>query len=212
MTPQRLAQYRRDFERCFGRIRDERMADVPILNNRIGIHLIGLRPWKDGAIGVLITPWFMNLLLLPPEPGDWDDLPELSEHEQAFPSGRYRFLLGREPGLGSYLMCSLFSPMFEFADDRAAVETAEAVIEGLFDGDNINLEDAEACDIEAIWRGEKLRPTALPEADTPADTEDTVSAGSERSEAPKDTAISNGETQLSRRQLLRGAFRQRGVS
>ncbi len=193
MTPQTLQQRTLDFEETFRRIRDRRMRDVPLLNPRIGVHLIGLRPWKDGAIGVLVTPWFMNLILLPSAADDWETLPELSEHEHAFPSGRYRFILSREPGLGSYLSCSLFSPMFEFADDQAAVDTAVAVLEQLMNPDNLDPTDIEARDIPAIWRGDIETPTA----------EETGG------EALRSLEGSRGEAApaISRRQLLRGALR-----
>jgi len=190
MTPQRLHQLTRDFEQGFRRIRDQRMQDLPLLNPRIGIHLVGLRAWKDGALGVLVTPWCMNLLLLPPEANDWDRLPPLSEHEHVFPSGRYRFVLGREDDLGSYLSCPLFSPMFEFADDQAAVETAQAVLEQLMNPDNLDSGDLSVGEIESIWRG---------------DSEN--SADGEAPDAGAEPSAETATPAISRRQLLRGQLR-----
>ncbi len=193
MDQERLTALGKRIEAVFRRIRDRRMADIPILNREIGVHAIGFRPWKDGAIGVLVTPWCMNLMLLPARPEDWEALPELSEHEQAFPSGRYRFTVGHEPELGRYMSCSLFSPMFGFADDAAAVVTAEAAIEALFQPDHINTEDAEAADIAAIWRGEKNANTAATDEDQTGET------------ALIDTTPQSAKPPaISRRELLRG--------
>ena len=51
--------------RRFERIGAEQMRDLPIYNHAIDVEAIGFHPWGPGFIGVLITPWFMNLMLLP---------------------------------------------------------------------------------------------------------------------------------------------------
>jgi [NiFe] hydrogenase assembly HybE family chaperone len=50
-----------------------------------------------------------------------------------FPGGVFEFIGAREPTLGEYQACSLFSPMFEFADQREARATARAALDALFD-------------------------------------------------------------------------------
>ena len=50
---------------CFREV-DANMRDLPIYNGKIAIEAIGFRPFGDDAlIGVVLTPWFMNLKLLP---------------------------------------------------------------------------------------------------------------------------------------------------
>lgn len=118
-------------ERVFAHIQATRMRGLPILNPVLDVEAVGMRLWHGHCLGVLITPWFMNLMLLPNEGDDWSDLPPGAARQHVFPSGRYEFIVGEEAGIGRYQMCSLFSPVFEFADQAAAVATAEAVMEAL---------------------------------------------------------------------------------
>ncbi len=122
-----------ELEATFDRIRVERMADVPILNNAITVEAVGFEPLGEGDefIGVLITPWFMNLMLVPADP----DVPAAESPGEtslrSFPAAEFEFIAGFEEGFGHYRMCSLFSPMFDFADHEAATQTAAAVMEGI---------------------------------------------------------------------------------
>jgi [NiFe] hydrogenase assembly HybE family chaperone len=121
--------------RLFSGVAQTRMAGVPILNpallvEAVGFELVAPAVDEPAAVGVLITPWFMNLLWFP-----------LARSDQAVGVGRGRlrrvgterfdFIGGFEPGFGCYEACSLFSPMFEFADPAAARATAQAVLSAL---------------------------------------------------------------------------------
>ena len=142
----------RELESTFERIRVERMADVPILNNRLRVEAVGFEPHDAGFVGVLVTPWFMNLMLLPLDPRA--DITELPGETRmcSFPAGNFEFIAGFEEGLGHYCMCSLFSPMFDFADHRAAVATAKAVMAGIMTPDEPAADDAEGPPPRAISR------------------------------------------------------------
>ena len=118
-------------ERAFEAIRVERMNDVPILNEDLAVEAVGFREWREQVIGVLVTPWCMNVMLLPMVSDDWPQIPVGTKTLERLPSGQYEFIAGDEPGIGQYRMCSLFSPMFEFEDQSAAVATAEAAIREL---------------------------------------------------------------------------------
>ncbi len=164
-----LAARARQVEATWRRIHKERMRDLPLLNPRVGIHAVGLRPWEDGLLGVLVTPWCMNLLSLPDAENDWSDKPVLSQETLSFPSGRYTFIVGEEAGFGKYRICSLFSPMFEFADDRAALDTAEAVMRELLREENHEAPEIDAQDIAARWYGEETpatEPSPVPPSET----------------------------------------------
>ena len=126
---------------AFELVRRERMEGLPFLNEALRVELVGLRRWRGLWLGVLVTPWFMNLMLLPGD-GVADDeevsalWPAIATGEYApfaFPAGVLSFLAGREGEVGEYLSCSLFSPVFEFADHDAARQTAEACLTALFD-------------------------------------------------------------------------------
>ncbi len=185
----------RRVESVFRKIAATRMADLPLLNPAISVHAIAFRPWEEGCLGVLITPWCMNLLSLPGPGEDWSDRPELSEETLVFPSGPYRFTLGHEPGLGRYRMCSLFSPMFEFSDDAAAVETAESVMEELLKEDNREAPEIDTQAITAMWQKQEPMDPATEEGGREPAGPAPAAALEEKLERP-----------ISRRELLRGAL------
>ncbi|MDD1621822.1 MAG: [NiFe]-hydrogenase assembly chaperone HybE [Methylococcaceae bacterium] len=122
-------------EHAFNDILASRMRDVPVVNPALSVRAIGFERFGGDWLGVLITPWFMNLLLLPGPECSWIEFPPGSKIERAFPYGSFEFTLADEARLGVYALSSLFSPMFEFRDQDAAVATAEAVLRHLFELD-----------------------------------------------------------------------------
>lgn len=134
-------------ERSFRHIANTRMAGVPVLHAALQVRAVGFAPLPDEPgwlCGVLVTPWFMNLLRLPLVPladpaaataaGCLDvgrDAPRV-----VFQSGGgqpLHFVGAHEDRLGHYEQCSLYSPMFHFADQAAAVATAAEVMKLLRD-------------------------------------------------------------------------------
>lgn len=117
-------------EATFERIRIERMAGLPMLNPALAVAAIGFeRHGEQGQEwrGVLVTPWGINLLLLPAT----EDWPVPAPHERVFrryPAGTFAFLGNHEEGLGDYLSCPLIHDMQQFADQQTAVNTARACL------------------------------------------------------------------------------------
>ena len=119
-------------EALYRRIAETRMAGVALCHPGLQVAALGFEPVDDGsaAVGVLLTPWFMNLVWLP--------LADALEGDPPLAVGRTRprtvgnhgfdFIGCAEEGFGPYEACSLFSPMHEFADQAAARATAEAVL------------------------------------------------------------------------------------
>lgn len=189
-------------EKAFTRIQHENMHDVPILNDKIKVTAVGFRLWQDSYIGIMVTPWFMNLMLLPLEIDDWDELAELSKKTHSFPSGQYTFITGYEFDIGKYQMCSLFSPMFEFADHDAAIETAEVAMTELLNHENVEQTDIDSELIEDIWDGSQPHPDHM-------DAEDTLKTLNDEQKKEileQKTMTEKLETPISRRQMLRGKF------
>lgn len=115
----------------FSRIQAERMADVPLLNPALTVETVGFRLWQDSWLGVLITPWSMNLLAL----AGVTPFAPLGAHavdSLTLPDGAVDFHGAFEPALGHYRQASLFSPMWQFAHQDAARATAEEVMNLLF--------------------------------------------------------------------------------
>lgn len=117
----------------FDQIAATSMRDMPVCNPVLQVAVVGFRPWQQGSIGVLITPWFMSLILLPGEGRDWNNRSQGDAVMVRLPSGVYEFIFGDDPQLGVYGACSLFSPMHEFSDQQTALATAEVVMVSLFD-------------------------------------------------------------------------------
>ncbi|MES9853961.1 MAG: [NiFe]-hydrogenase assembly chaperone HybE [Candidatus Thiodiazotropha sp. L084R] len=181
-------------EQQFREIESHRMQGLPLLNPALQVKAVGFCEWNNHCLGVLITPWFMNLMLIPHEGDSWKDR-QLGEKElHHLPSGPYEFILGEEEGIGRYQMCSLFSPVFEFADQETAVETAEQVMLGLMDEKNHDGISTRESEITRRWQGETEE-----EAETNTDnaSEDQSPGISKRLQQP-----------LTRRELLGRAIDQ----
>jgi [NiFe] hydrogenase assembly HybE family chaperone len=114
-------------------IAERDMRDLPVYNAALSVEAIGFRPFEDGWIGIMVTPWFMNAVLLPRDPKSWDHVRDGATIARTLPSGQYDFVAGRLDGIGPVLSCSLFSPMFEFAEQSVVRLTAEAALAALLD-------------------------------------------------------------------------------
>jgi [NiFe] hydrogenase assembly HybE family chaperone len=111
----------------------EAMRDLPICNPALEIEAVGFRPYVSHAVGVILTPWFMNLMICA---ADAEELPPKALGETAYwplTAGRVGFVVGRLEGFGRVDSCSLFSPMDDFADHAAARAVAVATLDELFD-------------------------------------------------------------------------------
>ena len=108
------------------------MAGLPFLNSALHVEASGFRPFCGNWLGVLITPWCMNYLMLPGADGEWQDLPESTRQRWAFPAGELNFVAANEPVLGSYQQCALFTSMQNFDNQETAREAAKAAMDTLF--------------------------------------------------------------------------------
>lgn len=130
-------------EALFRHIAATRMAGVPICHPGLAVAAVGFepQPGESAAVGVLLTPWFMNLVWLP--------LPAApptavgASRRRAVGRQAFDFIAHHEAGFGTYEACSLFSPMNEFEDQAAALATAQAVL------DLLRAPEAEAADAPA---------------------------------------------------------------
>lgn len=84
----------------------------------------------DAALGILLTPWFMNLVWLPLQRLDLGAQVG-SKAQRHVGQECFEFIAAHENGVGRYEACSLFSPVFEFHNQEAAVDTARAILDTL---------------------------------------------------------------------------------
>ncbi|WP_018904272.1 [NiFe]-hydrogenase assembly chaperone HybE [Variovorax paradoxus] len=130
----------RALEALFDGIAHSRMAGLPFMNTALRVEAVdfGLEPLggrsevqaaseSGNAAGVLVTPWFMNLVRFPLVRRDMPARVGTSRvrqvgHEQ------FTFTGAHEDGFGSFEACSMFSPMFEFGTQADAIATASALL------------------------------------------------------------------------------------
>lgn len=174
---------------AFRIVHEMRMHDVPILNPAIAVEAVGFAPWDAHWLGCLVTPWFMNLMLLPRVPERWVRLRPGEKHTYVFPAGAFEFIGGREEAIGEYQACSLFSPMFEFRDHATARLTADACLSALFDPGNV-----EHADVPLPAMSEQLVDAA------------NEAAAHEAAEPPPVPPEARLDAPMSKREFLRGKF------
>ena len=116
----------------FARIASERMRGLPVVNDALQVEAVGFRPWDGRLVGVLIAPWFMNLVVLPGRDGEWDDLADGAKVTWELPSGEYELTVARVEPVGVYQSCALFSSVLDFPDQHMARSIAETVMQELF--------------------------------------------------------------------------------
>ena len=184
-------------EACFESILTGRMADVPVLNKALSVKVIGERTWNEHWLGILVTPWFMNVMLVSEADEVETPIPGTKRHF-VFPAGRFEFIAGFEEAIGPYWMCSLFSPMFEFADQATAEATAAAALDALFETDGQTDESEQA--IAQMWRGE------IPETDN-GKTVDESKTVDEVEDSCGESREESAPREVSRRAFLTGGSR-----
>lgn len=115
-------------EAHFRAVEVTRMGDVPILNPALQVEAVGFQPIKAGWLGVLVSPWFMNLVWLR-SVEEGVAAPDLLVLE--LPSGEYECQRNQALWVGEFYTCSLFSPVLQFEDQATAVLTAQHVMQTL---------------------------------------------------------------------------------
>lgn len=138
-----------ELERVYRHVEVTAMADVPILNKALSVQCVGMTSTGAGKLCVLITPWFINLVLLPD--GVSPPVQPGTKTKAALPGGVFEFIQSHHEEIGPYRMCSLLSPVFEFEAQADALTVAEAILaEVLAPQETEDLEDS---DMVAVWEG-----------------------------------------------------------
>lgn len=131
------------------------MSDLPVYNPALGVESIGFHAYEGWALGIVVTPWFMNIVLAPLDDSGGDVAAPGATVRRALPAASFDFTVGALDGFGRIESCSLFSPMFDFADPASARATAEAALAAIRD---TQFERTDADDSAQAPR----RPTAGP--------------------------------------------------
>ena len=121
---QRLVRY---YEEAAGR-----MQGMPVCNPALIVEGVDFRELDGRRIGVIVTPWFMNLTVLPAA-ADRSAWRNGAAARIAVPSGLYDFVVSEAGDAGLIATRSLFSLMHEFAGQDSARAAARAAVEALFE-------------------------------------------------------------------------------
>jgi [NiFe] hydrogenase assembly HybE family chaperone len=110
------------------------MRDVPICNAALEVEAIGFRAYGSAAVGIVLTPWFMNLVVV--DSVGESNLPTGAgaRTSVALPAGEVECVGAWLDGFGLLRACSLFSPMFDFAGMAVARTVAEEAMKAFFAG------------------------------------------------------------------------------
>jgi len=113
-----------------------RMDGLNFVNAAIDVEAVAFAPWESHWLGAMVTPWCINLMLLPRDTSGWTSLPQGRKLRYAFPAGEYEFISSRDDAVGEYQMCSLISPVLELPDHATACQVAELARAALLDPAN----------------------------------------------------------------------------
>ena len=108
----------------------EHKQDLPVVNKALQVEAVGFHDYHGDQLGVLITPWFMNLILLPGV-DNWSKSAQGDTASIDFPSGRIEFAISHDEGLGTYLSAVAFQGVVELADQATARKLALEVLSDL---------------------------------------------------------------------------------
>ena len=108
-----------------------RMLSLPMFNQALRVEAVDFQPHQDRAYGVIITPWFMNLVVLPAEDDDWKTLAPGESVKLSFPGGDYECAASIVEGLGTHLALPLFTTVKDFPDQDTAVRIARDILQRL---------------------------------------------------------------------------------
>ena len=110
------------------------MHDMPFVNPALAVEAVGFRRHAGDWLGVVITPWFINLFLLPGGGALWRDLPTGEQAAVDLPVGPLEFI-GDNPGpdaaVAAYQYCPLLSPVQQVESLAAAREIARDALDAV---------------------------------------------------------------------------------
>ncbi|KRR02255.1 hydrogenase formation protein HupJ [Bradyrhizobium jicamae] len=112
-------------------IANRAVRDLSIFNEALSVEAIGFRVQGGRVVGIMVTPWFMNVVMPVPDGASQSSPARDPDLRVRFPGGDLEFTISELALVGPIASCSLFSPMFEFEDMATARATAETVFAAL---------------------------------------------------------------------------------
>jgi [NiFe] hydrogenase assembly HybE family chaperone len=114
--------------RFYDRVWREQMQDLPFVNPALSVEAIGFVRHEGDWVGAMVTPWILNLLLLPGGGRLWADLPSGEQRSVSFPVGPLDFIADNNPNpeapITAYQYCPLMHPVQHLPDQATARQAA----------------------------------------------------------------------------------------
>jgi [NiFe] hydrogenase assembly HybE family chaperone len=110
----------------------ERMRDLPFVNAALDVAIPEFRRCEGDWLGVVITPWFINLMLVAGGGRLWGDIPAGERRYVELPCGTLQFIADDDPDLGPYQYCPLIAPVSTVPDMATALRAAGEAMETVF--------------------------------------------------------------------------------
>ena len=100
-----------------------RMHDMPFVNPALAVETIGFVQLQGDWVGVVVTPWFINLFLVFGGGELWGDIPAGERRYLNLPCGTLQFIADDDPDIGPYQYCPLIAPVSNVPDMATARQT-----------------------------------------------------------------------------------------
>lgn len=124
----------------FSVIDKERMQGLPFYNSQLSVEAVDFQEIEQGLIGALITPWFINIILLYKKPPE-QSIPLGNKIKHSFPSGEHDFMVGEDELLGRYDFISLASPTSKYKSQQLACDFARKKLQGIMSSNDNLIEE-----------------------------------------------------------------------
>lgn len=113
----------------FQDIGENNLRDLPIYHPQLFVEAVDFQTFETDWLGVLITPWFMSLMLFPQTWQPWNSHQDGHKIARELPAKTYWFIQSGDEKLGTYYSHSLYSPMHFFPDQKAARQAAQFALQ-----------------------------------------------------------------------------------
>nr|WP_245593379.1 [NiFe]-hydrogenase assembly chaperone HybE [Azospirillum halopraeferens] len=104
------------------------MKGLPVCNSALSVEAVEFHPYGDAMLGALITPWTLNVVLLPNDPARYESLNDGDKVSEVMPSATYGFTIARLGALGAIAAIPAVSDMTVLRDRNDAVAAAVAAL------------------------------------------------------------------------------------
>jgi [NiFe] hydrogenase assembly HybE family chaperone len=117
----------------FEHVWQTRKRDLPSVNPALTVDVIGFSRQQGDWLGVVVTPWFINLFMFSGGGELWGDIPAGQRRYVNLPCGTVQFIADDDPDLGPYQYCPVIAPVSSVPDmataRKAGLDALAAIIE-----------------------------------------------------------------------------------